>query len=464
MTQIASDISKSSSSVSQPSLLKDHKEGVVIIIDDEAGILKALKRILERVNYKVFTFEDPSQVLSQIEMIPVDLVLSDIVMPKMNGIDLCKEIKSKKPEVEVIVMTAVSSIEVAVSAMKAGAYDFLTKPFDNTDLILMTLANALERKRLLDRTRFLESQVELATRFNDIIGTSGKMKSLFRLIESVSPTDTTALVLGESGTGKELVARAIHDRSQRKSRPFLAVNCSALTETLLESEFFGHAKGAFTGALNFRRGLFEEASGGTIFLDEIGDAPLSTQVKLLRVIQNGEIKPVGSNETRKVDVRMIAATNVHLPSAIREGRFREDLYYRLNVITLSIPPLRERPEDIPALIHHFLKKYSKKIKKQSLKLILKLSRCFFPIVGPAMSENSKMSSKEAWSLHPILKLWKIRFLKTFVHSQILINLQQELFAIFPIQLPKNMHFQPLTGSIWKMCFLDQEGSSRKRRI
>ncbi|MFN7135375.1 MAG: sigma-54 dependent transcriptional regulator, partial [Myxococcales bacterium] len=261
-------------------------------------------------------------------------------------------------------MIVYATVETAVQAVQVGADDYLTKPFDNIDDVVLTVQKAFERKALLDRNRQLEGMLDVRDRFEGLIGQGPKMQAVFKLISGVAYSSATVLVTGESGTGKELAARALHYKSPRKDRPFVAVNCSALTETLLESELFGHVKGAFTGAIANKKGLFEAADGGTLFLDEIGDIPASTQVRLLRALQEGEVKRVGSNDTVKVDVRVIAATNVDLLKARNEGRFREDLYYRLNVISVQLPPLRERPEDIPLLVHHFLAKYGAKTGKQ----------------------------------------------------------------------------------------------------
>ena len=335
----------------------------VVIVDDEAALLSSLQRILQEDQYEVITQDDPHRSISLLDDPDIGVFLVDIRMPRMNGLELLKEVKRQRPDIEVIVMTALGSIESAVEAMKAGAYDFLTKPFNNADIVSLTVSKALEKHKLIHRTRYLERQVELSSRFENILGNSAKMRQVFELIQNIAPTNTTALIVGESGTGKELVARAIHERSERRSQTFLAVNCSAFTETILESELFGHTKGSFTGAANYRKGLFEEADGGTVFLDEIGETAPSIQAKLLRVLQEGEVKPVGSNENRKVDVRVIAATNLDLPFAIQEKRFREDLYYRVNVINIQIPPLREREEDIPLLVHHFVRKYASRAKK-----------------------------------------------------------------------------------------------------
>ncbi len=337
--------------------------GTVVLVDDERPLLKSIDRILKNAGWRVIAKDDPLHVLPLLENPDIDLVLTDVRMPGMTGVELCRQVKEKRPDIEVVVMTAVGSIDIAVEAMKAGAYEFLTKPFECSDVVTVALLNALERKRLTNRNRFLETQLDVNNRFENIIGSSARMKKVFRLIESVANSDTSVLIQGESGTGKELAARAIHERSERQKRPFLAVNCSAFTETLLESELFGHMRGAFTGATNFRKGLFEEANGGTLFLDEIGEMVPSLQSKVLRAIQEGEIKPVGSNEIRKVDVRIIAATNMDLPSAVKSGTFREDLYYRIDVVRIDLPPLRDREDDIPMLIQHFFRKHAKRMKK-----------------------------------------------------------------------------------------------------
>jgi DNA-binding NtrC family response regulator len=260
-------------------------------------------------------------------------------------------------------MTAMATVANAVTAMRAGAYDFLVKPFEPPETLLHAVERALERKALLARNRFLEHQVREVDRFRGMVGDSPPMRRLLALVESVAPADSTVLVLGESGTGKELVARAIHERSPRAGKAFIAVNCGALAESVLESELFGHSRGAFTGAVAARRGLFEEASGGTLFLDEIGESPLAIQVRLLRVLEQREIRPVGSNEARTIDVRVIAATNRDLVAATRAQTFREDLFYRLNVVSIEMPPLRERPSDIPLLAHHFAERYAEKLKR-----------------------------------------------------------------------------------------------------
>jgi two-component system, NtrC family, response regulator HydG len=333
----------------------------ILIVDDDERVLRSLSRILRGAGYDVVPQNDPLDAIPLVEGDDaLDVAIVDLMMPNLDGLELCERIRRRRPALEVVVMTAFGSIENAVKAMRAGAFDFLTKPFPSNDAVLIVVEKAVERRRLLDRTRYLERQIDMQARFENIVGQAPRMIEIFRLIETVAATDATVLLLGESGTGKELVARAVHERSARARRPFLAHNCSALTETLLEAELFGHAKGAFTGAVASRRGLFEEAHGGTLFLDEIGDVAQATQVRLLRALQEGEVKPVGSSETRKVDVRVVAATNVDLEKAVAEGRFREDLFYRLNVVSVELPPLRERRDDIPLLAMHFLSRLARR--------------------------------------------------------------------------------------------------------
>ena len=340
------------------------KRAKVLVVDDDSVVLKAVTQILQREGHPVVAIDDAVEGLAAAKDPSIDVVVLDIKMPHLSGMDLLRAIKADRPDVEVIMMTAFATVETAVEAVKAGAYDYLTKPFENIDEVSLTVAKAAERKALKDRTRALEEALTARSQFEDLIGQSSQMRAVFKLVETVSHSTATVLIQGESGTGKELVARAIHYRSARRDKPFVAVNCSALTETLLESELFGHVKGSFTGATGNKKGLFEAADGGTIFLDEIGDVPPATQVRLLRVLQEGEVKRVGANEPVKVDVRVIAATHVDLSRAKEQGKFREDLFYRLNVITIDLPPLRDRPEDVPLLAHHFLKVYAAKADKK----------------------------------------------------------------------------------------------------
>jgi DNA-binding NtrC family response regulator len=335
----------------------------ILIVDDEKTILRAWERILSREDWHVETCDNGLEALDRFREEPFDVVMLDIMMPQISGMDVLRELKSKCPDTEVIMMTAFATIDTAVQAIKLGAYEYLTKPFENIDAVANLVHRAVERKRLVDYNRRLENELEARDRFEGMVGGSPKMLEVFKLVESVAYSTASVLIQGESGTGKELVAKAIHYRSPRKDRSFVVVNCSALTETLLESELFGHVKGSFTGAISNKKGLFELADNGTIFLDEIGEIPLSTQVKLLRVLQEGEVKRVGSNDVTHVDVRVVAATNVGMQEAVRKGSFREDLFYRLNVIAVQLPPLRERREDIPLLAYHFLRKYTERMGK-----------------------------------------------------------------------------------------------------
>jgi DNA-binding NtrC family response regulator len=336
----------------------------VLVIEDDQAFLANVSRILTRAGCEVIPTADPVEGLVAAVEPDVDVVVSDIQMPNLSGMDLLREIRSRRPGLEVILMTGGATVDDAVAAMREGAYDYLKKPLDSIDRVALVVAKAAAKKRLWERARALQAMLDVKEGFEDLLGQSQKMTDVFRLIDGVAYSSATVLVLGESGTGKELVARAIHRRSPRRDRPFVAVNCSALSETLLESELFGYAKGAFTGAVADRRGLFEAAEGGSIFLDEIGDVPPATQVRLLRVLQEGEIRRVGEQDARRVDVRVIAATNVDLERATAEGTFRQDLFFRLNVVCIQLPRLRDRPEDLPALVQHFIRKYAQRVGKQ----------------------------------------------------------------------------------------------------
>jgi DNA-binding NtrC family response regulator len=330
-------------------------KGVILIVDDEDAIRHALERYLSDIGYKVFAAANADEAIKIMDGEVVDLALVDLVMPGMDGIGLVREMKVRDPDVVVIIMTAYGTITSAVNAIKAGAYHYITKPFELDDVSSL-IAAAIEHKRLKEENRYLKKQLKTKYKFENIVGTSEPMMAVFSLIEKVADTDSTVLILGESGTGKELVARAIHYNSKRGSKPLITVNCGAIPETLLESELFGYVKGAFTDAYTTREGKFDAANGGSIFLDEIGDMSLKLQVKILRVLQDKRFEPIGSTKSHEVDVRIIAATNQDLELLVKNGRFREDLYYRLNVIPIRIPPLRERKSDIPLLVHHFLER------------------------------------------------------------------------------------------------------------
>jgi DNA-binding NtrC family response regulator len=337
---------------------------MVLVVDDDAAMRKATRAVVQRENYEVQGAANAEDALAILAERPPNVMLLDIQMPGMSGLELLKIVKRDFPLVEVIMMTAFGTVEKAVQAVKDGAFDFLTKPFESIDHVSNVVDKAVNHGRLKARNQFLEQALEIRDRYEDMVGKSARMREVFELVDSVSYSASNILIQGESGTGKELVARAIHFRSPRNKRPFIVINCSALAESLLESELFGHVKGSFTGAINHKRGLFEAAHTGTIFLDEIGDIAAATQVKLLRVLQEGEIKRVGSDEVINVDVRTIAATNRNLQEAMRDGSFREDLFYRLNVINVTLPPLRERVEDIPLIAYHMLKRYNATMGKQ----------------------------------------------------------------------------------------------------
>ncbi len=340
----------------------------VLVVDDEPGLRRGLARILTARGYTVGQAEDGQAGLSYLADHAPDVALVDITMPRLSGLELLAEAKAKRPETEIIMMTAHGGVEEAVQAVKLGAYQFLTKPFVSNDAVVIVVAQAAEHKRLLDRTRRLEQRLEAQEQFGELIGSSPKMLAVYRLVEGVASATSTVLILGDTGTGKELVARAIHQRSPRAGKPFVAVNCAAIPRELVESELFGHVRGAFTGAQSARAGLFESAHTGTIFLDEVGDLPLAAQVKLLRTLQEGEVKRVGSDETKFVDVRVLAATNVDLKSKIDAGAFRTDLYYRLNVIRIALPPLAERGTDVEQLAYHFVQKCARRMGRETKKL------------------------------------------------------------------------------------------------
>lgn len=328
----------------------------LLIVDDELSMREFLSILLEREGYEVVTAADAATALSRLAGADFALVISDVQMPGLNGLALLERIKESNPETAVLLITAFSTTEQAVEAMKLGAYDYLAKPF-KVDEVKLLVANALEKRDLRRENRQLREKVAVCNGYDGIIGTSGRMRELFQLLGKVAESGTTVLISGESGTGKELAARAIHQASPRRNKPFVAVNCGAIPENLIESELFGHARGAFTGAVGERPGLFEQAGGGTVFLDEIGELPLAMQTRLLRVIQEREVRRVGGSSVKKVDIRLVAASNRDLEQQVKEGGFREDLYYRINVVQVVMPPLRERVEDIPLLVEHLVKKH-----------------------------------------------------------------------------------------------------------
>ncbi|MBI2834693.1 MAG: sigma-54-dependent Fis family transcriptional regulator [Acidobacteria bacterium] len=341
----------------------------VLVIDDEEIMREILEALLAREGYEVRAAPGGAEGLELARSVPFDAAIIDVMMPGLDGIETLEELKKLDEDLPVIMITAFASVETAIAAMKRGALDYITKPFKN-DEVLLVLRNAIERRRLIDENRALRQNLQARYhKFANIIGRSARMRQVFDLIIQAAPSRSTILVEGESGTGKELVARALHTNSTRSDRPFITVNSGNLPPDLLESNLFGHVKGAFTGAVYPKKGLFELADKGTIFFDEISNVPPETQAKLLRVMQEREFMRLGGVETIKVDVRIIAATNVDLHRQMEEGRFREDLYYRLHVITIQLPPLRERKEDIPLLVQHFLEKYGEENHKSGLELM-----------------------------------------------------------------------------------------------
>ena len=334
----------------------------ILIVDDDPGHLVSVKTIIRSWDYIVETADDGDVAVEMVKTKPMDLILMDVRMTNMSGIEALKQIKVYNPTIPVIIMTAYSSVGSAVEALKSGAYDYLIKPLD-FEVLKLTIERASEHAGLKEENRVLKEHLRADYDIANIIGRSQPMKKLLDMMSMVAPSEATVLITGESGTGKELIARSLHFNSPRREKPLVVVNCAAITETLLESELFGHEKGSFTGADKRREGRFMQADHGTIFLDEIGEMSSTMQAKLLRVLQEREIQRVGGDETLKVDVRIVAATNRDLESDVAKGRFREDLFYRLNVMPLNVPPLRERREDIPLLAQHFLKKFTDKNRK-----------------------------------------------------------------------------------------------------
>lgn len=338
----------------------------ILIADDEKNMRWALERALKKEGYDILTAEDGKTALDKFKQYEPDLVLMDIRMPELNGIEALREIKRINDSAQVIIMTAHGTLENAIEALRLGALDYITKPFDIEE-VKITIAKAININKLNSEVRFLRDEIVKGGRDYKIIGKSKNFQEVLDLVARAAPTNANVLLLGESGTGKELIARAVHLNSKRGDKPYIAVNCGAIPENLLESELFGHEKGAFTGAVARKPGRFERADGGTIFLDEVGELNLSTQVKLLRVIQEKEFERVGSTDTIKCDVRIIAATNRNLEKMVEEGTFREDLYYRLKVIPIMLPPLRERKDDIPLLVEYFSKRFSQEMGTRQIK-------------------------------------------------------------------------------------------------
>jgi two-component system response regulator AtoC len=333
----------------------------VLIVDDEVGTRESLRMILKN-DYEVFLAKNAEEAFLQIKEHPSDVILLDIILPDLDGLKVLEKIKQKEPDVIVIMITATRTVKTAVEAMKLGAYDYITKPFD-TDELCLIISRALSAQALEKEVKYLREEIDKSFGFENIIGTSKAMEDIFKIVRQIADSKSTILVMGESGTGKELIARAIHYHSNRRNYPFVTINCAAIPETLIESELFGHEKGAFTNAIERKLGRFEVAHQGTLFLDEIGELSATTQAKILRFLEEREFTRVGGSKTNKVDVRLITATNKDLTELLKKGSFREDLYYRINVVPIMIPPLRERKEDIPLLLEHFIKKFNNENKK-----------------------------------------------------------------------------------------------------
>ena len=337
--------------------------GKILVVDDDKNLIELVKMRLESAGYDVTAALKEEDAIGVLKGQTFDLSIVDLQLLHQDGISLMEDLHLILPEMPVIILTAYGSIESAVEAMKRGAYSYLTKPFDPRDLLLQ-IERALENRRLTSEIERLKGLLEERYDFSNIVAKSEKMQRVLEVVSRIAKTDSTVFIHGESGTGKELIAKAIHLASERKNKPFVAINCAALPETLLESELFGHEKGAFTGAIRSKKGLFTQAHEGSIFLDEVGDMPLSTQGKLLRVLQEQQFYPVGSEKPTEVDVRVIVATNKDLADQVKQGLFREDLFYRIHVIPVFLPPLRERKEDIPPLVEYFLKRFSQQMKKE----------------------------------------------------------------------------------------------------
>jgi two-component system, NtrC family, response regulator AtoC len=352
---VSSSLNKS---INQSGVSRDELKIRLLIVDDEQSIRKLCVTVGEALGFICMEAESGDSALALLEEQPAHMVLTDMVMPLMSGLEFLERVKKLLPRTEVALMTGHGSIETAVQAMKLGAYDYITKPFSPLEELRLFLRRMAEKIRLVEENEFLRQRMDSETAVHGIVGSSAKIQEVMRMVSRLKDTRTPVLIFGESGTGKELVARAMHFRGAFAALPFVAVDCGSLVPTLIESELFGYEKGAFTGALKSKQGLFQAADGGTIFLDEIGELPLELQAKLLRVLQEKEVRPVGSNQRIKVDVRVIAATNRDLEAAYKVGTFRKDLYFRLNVVTLHVPALRERRSDTPMLVHWFLERYA----------------------------------------------------------------------------------------------------------
>ena len=408
----------------------------VLVVDDEAVLRHSLVRVLEASGMRVGVADSGAHALEYITRTPPEVALVDMMMPGMSGLEVLAQIEAMGSPCEVILMTAFADVNSAVAAMKAGAYHFLTKPFHSNDAVVYAVAKAGEHRRLFDRSRSLEQVLLSKERFGELIGNSAKMLEVCRLIEGVGPTSATVMVVGETGTGKELVARAIHDHSPRAKKTFVAVDCGAIPSELVESELFGHVRGAFTGAQAARAGVFETANNGTVLLDEVGDLPLAAQVKLLRVLQEGEIKRVGADEPHNVDVRVLAATNVDLMSGIKAGRFRRDLYYRLHVITIELPPLRDRGDDVLLLATYFLQKFARSMQREVKRLSPDAARALLRYDWPG----------------------NVRELEHFIEHAMVLT-QSEIIAVADLPFPPQPTPVPLTGPIEAAAWTTVAGGS-----
>jgi DNA-binding NtrC family response regulator len=335
----------------------------ILVVDDEEIVIRSCLRILDGSGYQIETAHDGREALQRVDQNPYDILILDIMMPNVGGLEVLRRVKESHPDIDVIMITGLSQIDTAVQAMKLGAFDYISKPFEPDELKLV-VQRALERRELMQENLNLKSEVSSKYRFENIIGSSPQMQSVYRLVAQCAPTNSTVLLTGESGTGKEVIARAIHYNSLRKDKPFVPVDCNSLSENLLESELFGHVKGAFTGAVTTKKGMFEVADSGTLFLDEIGNFSLSIQAKLLRVLQEREFRAVGDTKTLTANFRLITATNKNLKAMVAAGTFRDDLFYRINIFPVHVPALRERKDDIPALAYHFLKAVSAELDKK----------------------------------------------------------------------------------------------------
>jgi DNA-binding NtrC family response regulator len=334
----------------------------ILVVDDEMIVCESCQRILQEESYEVECVTSGQEAIERMKETPFDIVITDLKMPGVDGMEVLKSIREDYPDTVVIMITGFSTVETAVEAMKLGAFDYIPKPF-TPDEVSIVVKKALEKRSLLLENIYLRQELREKYGFHNIVGKSKKMQEIYRIIAKVAMTDSTVLIYGQSGTGKELIARAVHFNSPRREKPFVPVDCAVLSENLLESELFGHIRGSFTGAVTTKPGLFEVADGGTLFLDEIGNISLAIQAKLLRVLQEREFTPVGGTKAKKVDIRLIAATNKELEKMIHDGSFREDLYYRLNIVPITLPLLKDRQEDIPLLASHFLKKYAEEMGK-----------------------------------------------------------------------------------------------------